>query len=163
MDHENIGQLLGFIVAHSASIGDELKERELMVPFVISVLDNHPTVIDFEAETQEMAVNNAEAKLAELSLSADAWSYAQDGMVTMDDGSEQDVYFYKVWLNGMVEPLLAYQMYQKYPFKLKGNVQILNYVEAGLSPDLQEPLINGLNVGISSHDTANQKWDSWSQ
>lgn len=161
MNHELIGQLLGFIMAHSAAIGDSLELNELLVPFVITENKGERISLEFEADTQELAVAKAEKKLAELSNDVDAWSYSQDGLVTLQDGSKQDVFFYKIWSKGMSEPLQAYQMYQKHPFKLIGNVRILNYTESGLSADHQEAFIAGLDNGISAHPNGNEKWESW--
>jgi hypothetical protein len=96
-----------------------------------------------------------------LSATVDAWSYSQDGLITLDDGSQQDVFVFKVRAEGMSEPLQAYQMYQKHPFKLLGNVQIQNYSEAGLLSEQQADFIDGLDAGIDAHPTGSQKWESW--
>ena len=161
MKHEVIGQILGFIMAHSAAIGDSLAQHELMVPYVITVNNGKRENIEFEAETQQQAVNAAEKKLSELSQSVDAWSYSQDGLVTLDSGEKQDVFFFKVWVKGMSEPLQAYQMYRKHPFKLSGNIQILNYSESGLLSQEQELFAEGINEGIEAHPTGSKKWESW--
>lgn len=159
MNHELVGQLLGFIMAHSAAIGDSLEVNELLVPFVILENGSERSSIDFEAETQELAVSLAEKKLPELNKTYESWSYSQDGLVTLQDGTKQDVFFYKIWTRGMPEPLQAYQMYQKHPFKLLGNVQIINYAESGLSAEQQEAFIKGLDSGINSHPTGSNKWE----
>jgi hypothetical protein len=161
LNHELVGQLLGFIMAHSAAIGDSLEANELLVPFVITENEGERKNVEFEADTQELAVAKAEKKLTELTNSVDSWSYCQDGLVTLQDGSKQDVFFYKILSKGMSESLQAYQMYQKQPFKLIGNIQILNYTESGLSADQQEAFIAGLDNGISAHPTGSEKWESW--
>ena len=161
LKHELIGQILGFIMAHSAAIGDSLAEHELMVPYIITINNGKRESIEFEAETQQQAVNAAEKKLSELSLSVEAWSYSQDGLVTLDNGEKQDVFFFKVWTKGMSEPLQAYQMYRKQPFKLIGNIQILNYSESGLLANMQKQFSAGINEGIESHPTGSKKWESW--
>ena len=161
MKHEVIGQILGFIMAHSAAIGDSLEQHQLMVPYAITVNNGKRESIEFEAETQQQAVNAAEKKLSELSKSVEAWSYSHDGLVTLDSGEKQDVFLFKVWVKGMSEPLQAYQMYRKYPFKLLGNIQIQNYSESGLLAKEQEKFITGINEGIESHPTGSKKWESW--
>jgi hypothetical protein len=161
LKHEVIGQILGFIMAHSAAIGDSLAQHELMVPYVITINNGKRESIEFEAETQQQGVNTAEKKLSELSQSVEAWSYSQDGLVKLDSGEKQDVLFFKVWVKGMSEPLEAYQMYRKYPFKLIGNIQILNYSESGLLSQGQEQFSEGINEGIESHPTGSKKWESW--
>lgn len=157
LKREVIGQILGFIMAHSAAIGDSLAEHELMVPYVITINNGKRESMEFEAETQQQAVSTAEKKLPELSRSVEAWSYSQDGLVTLDNGEKQDVFFFKVWAKGMSEPLQAYQMYKKYPFKLIGNIQILNYSESGLLAKEQEQFSAGINQGIESHPTGSKK------
>ena len=161
MKHEVIGQILGFIMAHSAAIGDSLAEHELMVPYAITINNGKRESMEFEAETQQQAVNAAEKKLLELSRSVEAWSYSQDGLVTLDNGEKQDVFFFKVWAEGMSEPLQAYQMYKKHPFKLIGNIQILNYSESGLLTKEQEQFSAGINQGIESLPTGSKKWALW--
>lgn len=161
LKHEVIGQILGFIMAHSAAIGDSLAEHELMVPYVITIDNGKRESIEFEAETQQQAVIAAEKKISELSQSVEAWSYSQDGLVTLDNGEKQDVFFFKIWVKGMSEPLQAYQMYRKHPFKLIGNIQILNYFESGLLANEQEHFSLGINEGIESHPTGSKKWESW--
>lgn len=148
-------------MAHSAAIGDSLAENNFMVPYVITINNGKRESMEFEAETQQQAVNAAEKKLPKLSRSVEAWSYSQDGLVTLDSGEKQDVFFFKVWVKGMSEPLEAYQMYQKTPFKLEGNIQILNYSESGLLADKQDQFSVGINEGIESHPTGSKKWESW--
>ena len=61
----------------------------------------------------------------------------------------------------MSEPLQAYQMYKKHPFKLIGNIQILNYSESGLLTKEQEQFSAGINQGIESLPTGSKKWALW--
>ena len=161
MNHEFVGQVLGFIVANSAAIGDALEADELMVPYVISIKDGKREITDFESDTQELSVKLAESELAKLSESVDAWSYSRDGLITLDNGEKQDVFLFKIWAKGMSQPLEAYQMYEKSTFKLIGNVKILNYVETGLSAEHQDDFVDGLDEGIAAHPIGNQQWESW--
>ena len=107
MKHEVIGQILGFIMAHSAAIGDSLAQDELMVPYVITVKNGKRESVEFEAETQQQAINAAEKKLSELSHSVEAWSYSHDGLVTLDSGEKQDVFSLKC---GLRECLSRYRL-----------------------------------------------------
>jgi hypothetical protein len=161
MNNELIGKLLGFVMAHSALIGDSLEPGELMVPYVIFEQSGKRKVIDFEADTQELAVENADKKLIELSSKEGVWAYSQDGLITTENGNKQDGFFFKVWTPGMTKALEAYQMYDSTPFKLVGSIQILNFEETGLDIDTTEEFINALTDGISSHPSAGQKWESW--
>ncbi len=158
---ELTAKLLGFIMAHSALIGDSLQPGELLVPYVIIENAGKREVLEFEAETQQIAVQNAENKLKSLIGSVDAWAYSQDGLITLDDGKKQDVFLIKVWVKGLKEPLQAYQMYAPHPFKLIGNVQILNYESSGLSLNEATQFERSLREGIHSHKNAAIKWNSW--
>ncbi|KFZ36655.1 hypothetical protein HR45_15285 [Shewanella mangrovi] len=160
MDHEYIGQLLGFTLAHSASVVETLEQDQAMVPFAITMQEDQQELVNFEAETQEQAVQQAEAKLAEFSNTFSAWCYGQEGMITLEDTPVHVMYF-KVWLKGMTAPLEAYQPIQKSPFKLLGNIQIQNFVEAGLEQAQGESFIAGLNQGIDIHPATASRWDSW--
>lgn len=158
---ELAAKLLGFIMAHSALIGDSLQPGELLVPYVIIENAGKREVLEFEAETQQIAVQNAENKLKSLIGSVDAWAYSQDGLITLEDGKKQDVFLIKVWVKGLKEPLQAYQMYTPHPFKLIGNVQILNYENSGLSLNEVTQFESSLSEGINSHKSAAIKWNSW--
>jgi len=162
VNNEFIGQLLGFIMAHSASIGDELKEGELLVPYVITnSLEGERELFNFESDTQENAVMTAKEKLAEFSKTEFSWSYSQDGFITLENGERQDVFLFNIWAKGMNEPLEAYQLYSSSPFKLIGNIQVLNFEDTGLDTKNTEAFIKGLDEGISFHPTGSKKWDSW--
>lgn len=161
MNNEIVGKLLGLVMAHSALIGNSLEPGELMVPYVITEQSGKREIINFEADSQEQAVDNANKTLIELTSKDGAWAYSQDGLITTENGNKQDVYFFKIWAKGMTNPLEAYQMYDSTPFKLVGNIQILNFDETGLDMDKTEEFITALTDGINSHPTAGDKWESW--
>lgn len=158
---ELVAKLLGFIMAHSALIGDSLQPGELLVPYVIIENNGKREVKEFEAETQQLAVDNASKYLNSLINTVDAWAYSQDGVVTLEGGKKQDVFLIKVWVNGLKEPLQAYQMYNPHPFKLIGNVQVLNFENTGLSLKDAKLFEVSLSEGINSHKSASIKWNSW--
>ncbi len=156
-----VGKALGFIMAHSALIGSSLEKGQLMVPYIVIEKDGHRTSTEFEADTQGEAVEKASNAFKKLMLNSDLIAFAQEGLVTLESGEKQDVYFFKVWTHGMNEPLEAYQMFNPIPFSLVGNVQILNFPESGLDLDKAEEFAENLNVGIESHRTAGALWMGW--
>ncbi|QSX33544.1 hypothetical protein JYB87_17840 [Shewanella avicenniae] len=160
MDHEYIGQLLGFTLAHSASVVETLQADEVMVPYAITIKEEQQELVNFEAETQEQAIQQAESKLAEFSETVDAWCYGQEGAINQDDNTINVLYF-KVWVKGMTAALEAYQPIQKSPFKLLSNIQIQNFAEAGLDEAEGENFIAGLNQGVDIHPATASRWDSW--
>ena len=160
MDHEYIGQLLGFTLAHSASVVEPLQVNEAMVPYAITFKDDEQDLVNFEADTQQEAVNKAEQQLAEFVNSKDAWAYSQEGVLGEGD-DEVSVLYFKVWLKGMKLPLEAYQAFSKAPLKLLGNIQIQNYVATGMQEAETESFIAGLNQGVDIHPTAGSRWDEW--
>jgi len=160
MNIELIGNILGLTLAHSAFIGSG-QEGELMVPYVIFQTGENREVQDFEAETQQHAVDLAHETIEKYQSSVDAWAYAQEGMVTLENGAKQDVYLIKAWTNELVEPIQTYQMFQPKPFKLIGNIKILNFEDAGFTMEQAEAFHNALDSGITSHKSANEKWETW--
>lgn len=160
MNIDLIGGIAGLILAHSAYIGNG-QEGELMVPYVIFQSDGAREVQNFEAETQQDAVDAAHAAIAKYQDKVDAWAYAQEGLVTLDDGSKQDIYLIKAWAPGLVEPIQLYQMFHPKPFKLTGNIKILNFEDAGFKMEQAEQFHTALDSGITSHKKANEKWESW--
>jgi len=160
MNIELIGNILGLTLAHSAFIGSG-QEGELMVPYVVFQSGENREVKNFEADTQQHAVDLAHEAIEKYQSSVDAWAYAQEGLVTLEDGTKQDVYLIKAWTNELVEPIQAYQMFQPAPFKLLGNIKVLNFEEAGFQMEQAETFHNALDSGISSHNSANEKWESW--
>ncbi len=161
MTTEIIGQIVGLILAHSALIGSEQAEGELMVPYAIVQKDGSQEVVDFEASSQQEAVGLANKAIEKFQKTADAWAFAQEGLITLDSGEKQDVYFIKAWTKGMSEPLRLYQMFQPQPFKLLDNIKILNFDDTGLKMENANKFISALDTGIASHPTASEKWESW--
>lgn len=160
MDHEYIGQLLGFTLAHSASVVDTLTADQAMVPYAITFQNEEQSLINFEAETQQQAVAQAEQQLTQLSETADAWTYSQEGVIS-DESQQMSVLYFKVWLKGMNVALEAYQTYRKAPFKLLGNIQVQNFNDTGMQQAETDAFVAGLNQGVDIHPSAASHWDNW--
>lgn len=151
---EVVGKITGLILAHSVLIGSKLQDGELLVPLVIYSQEGVRKIEAFEAETQQEAVNLAHTFLTNIPDDVESWAYVQDGLITMEDGSKQDVYFINAWATGMTEPLKIYQMYSTNPFTLLGNIKVLYYAETGLRTEDSGTFIDALDQGIYSHPSA---------
>ncbi|WP_406611345.1 hypothetical protein [Agarivorans sp. JK6] len=161
MNHTLVGELLGFAMAESARVGDALESEDLMVPYIVSLEGGEKLLRFFEADSQAEAVEKAEFALVNIPKTTEGWAFSRDGVISASDGKKQDVFVFKVWANGMVCPLEAYQAYSTHPFKLLGTVKVLNYQQAGLYPDSSEEFSAGLNQGIHSHPIARAEWLNW--
>ncbi|WP_105188987.1 hypothetical protein [Pseudoalteromonas sp. T1lg48] len=160
MNIELIGNIVGLILAHSAYIGSG-QDGELMVPYVIFQSGESRELQNFEADTQQQAVDLAHETIEKYQHLVDVWAYAQEGLVTLGDGSKQDVYLIKAWGQGLSEPIQLYQMFQPKPFKLIGNIKMLNFEDAGFRLEQAEAFHSALDAGITSHQKANEKWEGW--
>ncbi|MFT5235712.1 MAG: hypothetical protein ACI90A_001075 [Shewanella sp.] len=160
MNIELIGNFVGLTLAHTGFIGSG-QDGELMVPYLILQSGAKREVQNFEAATQQEAIELAHKAIEEQQASVDAWAYAQEGVVELEDSTKQDVYLIKAWSNDLAEPIELYQMFQSSPFKLMGNIQMLNFEKAGFDMDQAETFMNALNSGILSHKSANENWKSW--
>ncbi|NRD73579.1 hypothetical protein HQQ94_10025 [Shewanella sp. VB17] len=160
MNIELIGNFVGLTLAHTAFIGSG-QDGELMVPYIILQSGAKREVQNFEAETQQKAIELAHKAIDKQQASVDAWAYAQEGVIELADGTKQDVYLIKAWSNDLAEPIELYQRTQSVPFKLIGSIQMLNFEKAGFTMDQAETFMNALNTGILSHKSANENWKNW--
>lgn len=157
-----VGKIAGLILAHSVLIGSELQEGELLVPLVIYYQDEGRKIKAFEAGTQQEAVNLGNSFINNLDEQVDRWAYVQDGLITLQSGHKQDVYFIKAWAKGMSEPLELYQMYKTKPYALVDNIKTINYLNTGLTIEEANSFAEGLDEGIFSHPSASKKeLDKW--
>lgn len=155
------GDLLGTILAQTARVGSRLEKGDLLSPYI--VVGNDKSVLFFEGETQQQAVEKGETKAAELTKQLRAWAYTHEGLITLQNNQKQDIYVFKVWVAGMSQPLQVYQMINPYPFKLIDNIKIINYLETGLDKDAYGEFLDGLNAAIDANKEAAKNWALWSQ
>jgi hypothetical protein len=157
---EILGNILGLTLAHSAFIGSG-QDGVTLAPYVVYQQGENRQVLNFEADTQQEAIDSAYASIKEYQPSVDAWAISHEGLVTLDNGEKQDIYIVKAWVNGLAEPIMIYQMFNPKPFKLIGNIKVLNFEDTGLDTEQAEMLHQALDAGIESHNSANEKWESW--
>jgi hypothetical protein len=86
-----VGKIIGLVLAHSVLIGSDLQEGELLVPLVIYHQGENRVIKTFEADTQQNAVILGQKFLSSLSEKSDSWAYVQDGLITLSNGSKQDL------------------------------------------------------------------------
>lgn len=154
---QTVGKMVGLILAHSVLIGNRLEEDELLVPLIIYYQEGIRKLESFEAETQKEAVLLGQAFIAQIPEDVERWAYVHDGLITLDDGAEQDAYFIKAWTRGMQAPLALYQIYQKQPFKLVKTIKPMNYEASGLPLREVNQFTDALNEGIVSHPLATRE------
>lgn len=157
MISEVLGNIVGLILAHSVLIGSELNEGELLVPVVIYYENGIRKIESFEADTQQEAVDLANQFLNSMPENTESWAYVQDGLITLESGKKQDVYFIEAWVKGMVEPIQLYQMYSFKPFGLIENIKVLNFESTGLNSEDANSFATALDEGIFSHPSASKK------
>ena len=155
------GDLLGTILAQTALVGSQLEKGDLLAPYI--VVGNDKSVLFFEGETQQQAIDKGEIKTAEFTKQSQAWAYTHEGLITLQNNQKQDIYVFKVWVTGMSQPLQAYQMINPSPFKLIDNIKLMNYLETGLDKDAYGDFLNGLNAAIDANKETAKNWGLWSQ
>jgi hypothetical protein len=157
---EILGNILGLTLARSAFIGSG-QDGVTLAPYIVYQQGENRQVSNFEADTQQEAIESAYASIEEYQKSVDAWAISYEGFVTLDNGEKQDIYIVKAWIGDLAEPIMIYQMFNPKPFKLIGNIKVLNFEDTGLDVDQVELLHQALDAGIESHSNANEKWDGW--
>ncbi len=155
-----LGKLTGFILAHSALIGSG-QDGEPLAPYAIYQVGENREAVNYPAETQAIAVQNMESEIAKYQDDVDAWASVQEGHTPSGDGKQIDIYLIKVWVNGLKEPLKIYQAFNPKPFKLIGNIKVLNFEKVGFELSQGQEFNDALDEGITSHPTASDKWESW--
>jgi len=160
MNIDLIGNLAGLILAHSALIGSG-QDGQAIAPYAIYQKAENREVVNYPAESQAIAVENMQTEISEYQHAVDAWASVQEGYISLDDDTQLDIYLVKIWAVGLKEPLKIYQAFEPMPFKLRGNIKVMNYEETGLDLMQSEKFHSALDEGINSHETAGKKWDSW--
>ena len=159
MDIVSAGKIAGLILAHTALIGSD-QEGVPIAPYAIFESGENREVINYPADSQAEAVETMQAEIQKYQDTVSAWASAQEGYISNND-EQSDIYLIKIWVPGVTEPIKFYQEFNPQPFKLKGNIKILNFEDAGFSLEDGELFHSSLDEGISSHPSASDKWESW--
>ncbi len=160
---ESAARFGGFVMAHAALVASELEEGELVCPFAVVEKDGRREVWDFEAETQEEAIERGKASLHQLELGTDAWAFAREGLMSRPDSPDkQDVLLVSAWAPGLEEPLVLIQAFNPAPaggFALIGELEIHAGSEA-LAPNVEAVLQAEALNGVALHPR-NIPWAVW--
>jgi hypothetical protein len=103
-------EFAGFVLMHCALIADNNRDGQLVCPFAVVEADGERLVIDFEADTQEAAIEQGWASLAHWKPSANGWAFGREG-VYRSGASGVDVMVVTVWVRGMDAPASAIQKF----------------------------------------------------
>ncbi|PUA27208.1 MAG: hypothetical protein B0W54_20535 [Cellvibrio sp. 79] len=157
---EKAAQLGGFVLAHSALILSELQPGELICPFSIIQSGRRKQVFDYEAESQEEAVERGKADFDDLKDIAEIWAFAREGLFSGPDVEKTDVIVVSAWAPGMAEWLGIIQKFNppaRGKFGLIGEAMI--FVNGSEAQGKQNRKLNvALSKGILDR---NVDWDSW--
>lgn len=95
-------EFAGYVLMHCSNLADGNRTGELVCPFAIVEEEGERQVIEFEADTQEAAVERGQASLDDYRDSAERWGFAREG-VYQAGGRTYDVLVATVWIEGMEE------------------------------------------------------------
>jgi hypothetical protein len=158
-------QLAGFALAHAAWSISDTGTNELLTPVALIESEGERRVLRFEAATQEEAVGNGKAAMAEATPTADAWAFAREGSWrAAADGEAQDVLAVDFWARGMDAPATVVQPFARAgrnrPFRLLGAAAL---VVGGRPVDAAAagPALATLREGIRAHSKAAELWPAW--
>jgi len=80
--------LAGFVLAHSAWSVSDLSKGEFLVPLAIVEKTGQRQLLRFEAQTQEQAIAEGKAALAQRQGQLDAWAFGREGLLSGGTGKE---------------------------------------------------------------------------
>jgi len=92
--------LAGFVLAHSAWSVSDLPKGEFLVPLAIVEKTSQRQLLRFEAQTQEQAIAEGKAALAQRQGQLDAWAFGREGLLSGGTG-KVDVLTVDAWAKGM--------------------------------------------------------------
>ena len=103
-------EFAGFVLMHCALIADANRAGELVCPFAVVEADGERLVIDFEAETQEAAIEQGWASLEHWKPTANGWALGREGLYRMGEHAV-DAMAVTVWVPQMAMPASALQKF----------------------------------------------------
>ena len=156
--------LSGFVLAHAVWNVSDLPKGELFCPLAIVEQAGVRKLERFEASSQAEAITHGKEAMSLATKTADAWAFARDGMIRLQDGTKINVISVDFWAKGMERPASLIQRYEPFVenggFKLIGDPEIVLDGNV-LTPDLAKEIIQVLNQGIASHSKVSSQWARW--
>jgi hypothetical protein len=154
--------LAGFALAHAAWSVSDLPAGELLVPLAVVEKDGRRQLLRFEARTQEEAIAQAKAALAQRQAELDAWALAREGVMSRGAG-KVDVLSVDAWAKGMGQPITFVQEFIPYSsgaFQVRGDA--LAIVDGRTLAGAEAArLVAKLYEGVRQHPKAGQLWQGW--
>jgi hypothetical protein len=155
--------LAGFAFAHAAWSVSDLCEGELLVPLAVVEKLGQRQLLRFEAESQEEAIAEGKATLAQHEKELDAWAFVREGQIEQQ-GSVTDVLTIEAKRRGAQVAVVFVQPFRPFAsgeFRLLGAPMVVVGGKA-LSSLQAEPLVAQLIVGVHTHSKAAESWQEWS-
>jgi hypothetical protein len=154
--------LAGFALAHAAWSVSDLPRGELLVPLAVVEKDGRRQLLRFEARTQEEAIAQAKAALAQRQPELDAWALAREGV--MSKGTDKvDVLSVDAWAKGMGQPITFVQEFIPYSsgaFRVGGDALAIMDGRTLAGAEAAR-LVAKLYEGVRQHPKAGQLWQGW--
>jgi hypothetical protein len=155
--------LTGFVFAHATWSLSDLPQGECLVPLAVVEKAGQRQLIRFEAESQEEAIANGKATLAEHEEELDAWAFAREGRM-QEDGEYVDVLTVEAKACGGEPTIVFVQRFQPFAsgrFRLIGAPLVL-VGGAAVAPTEAAEMLRYLMLGVQSHSKAASYWPEWS-
>lgn len=158
MISEAVAKHAGLVMAHAAVIASALESGELICPFVVVTKGGNRQSIEFEAETQDEAIDRAWSSLAEYRDHIDLWAMAREGLMSTEEG-KNDVLVVSAWKHGMNEAIVFCQQFRP---KIHGVFAIIGpvIVQSKLNSDELGIVGRWFLEGILEHPQG-ERWHSW--
>lgn len=154
-------EFAGYVLLHCANVADGNRKGELVCPFAIIEEHGDRQVVEFEADTQEEAVERGQASLEDYRDACERWGFAREG-VYHANGRNYDVLVATVWIEGMDSTA---SVVQKFGRDGEGALYLIGAPE--LISHATEPARHvgdwdraDLLKGIASHPRGD-KWVQW--
>ena len=154
-------EFAGFVLMHSAAIAEGNNADELICPFAILMNSQGRRVVDFEADTQQDAIEHGWACLDQSRERDELWSLAREGLKRTQTAA-LDVLAVSVWAPGQSEPFTVVQAFGRDSgrhFHLIGEPELF----VGGRDSIPVPSgwgVDALYRGIASHPKG-KRWSSW--
>ncbi len=155
--------LAGFAFGHAVWSVSDLPEGELLVPLALVEKSGQRQLLRFEAESQEEAIAEGKATLAQHEAELDAWAFVREGQIEQR-GTVTDVLTVEAKSKGAQVAVVFVQAFRPFAsgeFRLLGGPMV---VVGGkpLPASQAEPLVAQLVAGVHTHTKAAESWQEWS-
>ena len=160
---DSLLNLAGFAFAHAIWSVSDLPNGELLVPLAIVEKAGQRQLLRFEAESQEKAIADGKATLAEHEQELDAWVFVREGQIN-ENGLYVDALTIEAKSRENSSSIVFVQRFQPFAsgkFKLLGPPSAVVGNKA-LSEQEGVPLVARLLKGAQTHSKAAGHWREWS-